>query len=66
MTALASTDALARVRPRGFRRLLSTELKLFAREPMLLFWGSGSPSSCSSYSASRAATSPSTLWATSS
>ncbi len=23
----------------GFHRLLSTELKLFAREPMLLFWG---------------------------
>src|SRR6202046_4288081 len=23
----------------GFRQLLQTELKLFAREPMLLFWG---------------------------
>ena len=39
MTAIAATAAPARSRPRGFRRLLSTELKLFAREPMLLFWG---------------------------
>jgi ABC-2 type transport system permease protein len=39
MTALAATPATARARPRGFRRLLITELKLFAREPMLLFWG---------------------------
>jgi ABC-2 type transport system permease protein len=39
MTAIAATAAPARSRPSGFRRLLSTELKLFAREPMLLFWG---------------------------
>jgi ABC-2 type transport system permease protein len=40
MTAIAATAAVpARSRPRGFRRLLATELKLFAREPMLLFWG---------------------------
>jgi ABC-2 type transport system permease protein len=41
MSAIAAptTAVPARSRPRGFRRLLATELKLFAREPMLLFWG---------------------------
>jgi ABC-2 type transport system permease protein len=42
MSAIATTTTTAvpaRSRPRGFRRLLATELKLFAREPMLLFWG---------------------------
>jgi ABC-2 type transport system permease protein len=38
MTAIATT-APVRSRPSGFRRLLSTELTLFAREAMLLFWG---------------------------
>ena len=36
----------APARPRrayGFRTLLQTELKLFAREPMLLFWGLAFP-----------------------
>ena len=37
MTAIAA--APARTRPGAFQRLLLTELKLFAREPMLLFWG---------------------------
>jgi ABC-2 type transport system permease protein len=39
MTAIATPAAPARTRSRGFRRLLSTELRLYAREPMLLFWG---------------------------
>jgi ABC-2 type transport system permease protein len=42
MSAIAATTTTAvpaRNRSRGFRRLLATELKLFAREPMLLFWG---------------------------
>ena len=41
MTALAATatTAPARSRPRGFRRLLRTELTLYGREPLLLFWG---------------------------
>jgi ABC-2 type transport system permease protein len=39
MTAIAAPTTPARARPSGFRRLLSTELKLFLREPMLLFWG---------------------------
>jgi ABC-2 type transport system permease protein len=41
MSAIAATTTAvpARSRPRGFRRLLATELKLYAREPMLLFWG---------------------------
>jgi ABC-2 type transport system permease protein len=37
-----TTAGALRARPRrayGFRTLLQTELKLFAREPMLLFWG---------------------------
>ena len=33
MTAIAATDTRSRSRPRGFRRLLSTELVLYAREP---------------------------------
>jgi len=37
--ATAATAAPAPTRSRGFRRLLATELTLFAREPMLLFWG---------------------------
>jgi ABC-2 type transport system permease protein len=37
MTAIAA--APSRIRSHGFPRLLSTELKLFVREPMLLFWG---------------------------
>jgi ABC-2 type transport system permease protein len=41
MTAI--TAAPGRTRPRGFQRLLSTELKLFVREPMLLFWGLAFP-----------------------
>lgn len=41
MTAIAA--APARTRPRGFQRLLSTEFKLFVREPMLLFWGLAFP-----------------------
>ena len=39
MTAVAVSSAPVRTRPSGFRRLLATELKLFAREPMLFFWG---------------------------
>ena len=39
MTAVALPAAPVRTRPSGFRRLLSTELKLFAREPLLFFWG---------------------------
>ena len=39
MTALAATAAPAPSRPRGFRRLLRTELTLYGREPLLLFWG---------------------------
>ena len=39
MTAIAASAARAQTRPRGFRRLLGTELKLFGREPMLFFWG---------------------------
>lgn len=38
MTTVAAAAAPAR-RPSGFRRLLSTELRLLLREPMLLFWG---------------------------
>src|SRR3984957_20884495 len=38
MSAIA-LPSNARSRTRGFRRLLSTELKLFLREPLLLFWG---------------------------
>ena len=41
MTAIAA--APARTRPGGFRRLLATELKLFLREPLLLFWGLAVP-----------------------
>ena len=37
MTAIAA--APSRTRSHGFQRLLTTELKLFMREPMLLFWG---------------------------
>ena len=37
MTAIAATPS--RIRSHGFQRLLTTELKLFMREPMLLFWG---------------------------
>jgi ABC-2 type transport system permease protein len=37
MTAIAA--APSRIRSQGFQRLLTTELKLFMREPMLLFWG---------------------------
>ena len=37
MTAIAA--APARSRSGGFQRLLNTELKLFLREPMLIFWG---------------------------
>ena len=37
MTAIAA--APSRIRSHGFQRLLTTELKLFMREPMLLFWG---------------------------
>ena len=37
MTAIAA--APSRIRSHGFQRLLATELKLFMREPMLLFWG---------------------------
>src|ERR1700761_2380110 len=39
MTAIAADAAPVRTPGRGFRRLLGTELKLFLREPMLLFWG---------------------------
>jgi ABC-2 type transport system permease protein len=40
MTAVAAAPVrAARTRPQGFRRLLSTELRLFLREPLLLFWG---------------------------
>jgi ABC-2 type transport system permease protein len=39
MTAVAVTPAPSPSRLSGFQRLLFTELKLFAREPMLLFWG---------------------------
>ncbi len=39
MTAIAANPGPGRRRARGFRRLLGTELKLFVREPMLLFWG---------------------------
>ena len=39
MTAVAVSAAPVRTRPSGFRRLLATELKLFAREPLLFFWG---------------------------
>jgi ABC-2 type transport system permease protein len=39
MTAVAVSSAPVRARPSSFRRLLATELKLFAREPMLFFWG---------------------------
>jgi ABC-2 type transport system permease protein len=39
MTSIAAPAASRRSRPSGFTRLLATELKLYAREPMLLFWG---------------------------
>ncbi|HXD63905.1 MAG TPA: ABC transporter permease, partial [Solirubrobacteraceae bacterium] len=39
MTAIAATAAPVRARTSGFRRLLSTELRLYTREPLLLFWG---------------------------
>jgi ABC-2 type transport system permease protein len=42
MSARAESPPLARLtrgRSHGFRTLLQTELKLFVREPMLLFWG---------------------------
>jgi ABC-2 type transport system permease protein len=39
MTATAIRTANGRGRNRAFKRLLITELKLFAREPMLAFWG---------------------------
>jgi ABC-2 type transport system permease protein len=41
MTTLAA--AAPRRHVSGFRRLLETELKLFLREPMLLFWGLAFP-----------------------
>jgi ABC-2 type transport system permease protein len=39
MTAVATDRSIAPRRPTGFQRLLSTELTLFLREPMALFWG---------------------------
>jgi ABC-2 type transport system permease protein len=39
MTAIAANAAPVRRPASGFRRLLSTELKLYLREPLLLFWG---------------------------
>ena len=39
MTAIAAPPRPPGRRPSGFHRLLTTELKLFVREPMLLFWG---------------------------
>ena len=45
-SATDTTAGALRARPRrayGFRTLLQTELKLFAREPMLLFWGLAFP-----------------------
>jgi ABC-2 type transport system permease protein len=39
MSAVATPTAPVRRRPSGFVCLLRTELKLFLREPMLLFWG---------------------------
>jgi ABC-2 type transport system permease protein len=42
MSVRVDTPAVVRLTParsHGFRTLLQTELKLFVREPMLLFWG---------------------------
>jgi ABC-2 type transport system permease protein len=41
MTAIAAAPSATR--PRGFQRLLATELKLSVREPLLLFWGLAFP-----------------------
>jgi ABC-2 type transport system permease protein len=46
MSARAETPVLGRLAPgpsEGFRALLATELKLFVREPMVLFWGLAFP-----------------------
>lgn len=46
MSAIVDTPDYVLPSPRrthGFRTLLATELKLFVREPMLMFWGSGFP-----------------------
>ena len=66
MSAIAAAAPPVRPRTSGFRRLLSTELRLYAREPMLLFWGLVFPSACSWSSASPEAASPNIRWATSS